>query len=263
MARQLARRRAPADTRPPRRTRREVEEDTVEDEYEDEEVEETPRRGRSSRREPKVTRRGSERVSKRPERDTEGWDAYKSTRSETSSFNSADRFTIDGAGDGLVKFLEDRPFHTLKQHWVERGKGEKKSWTCLGTKECPLDLLGEGSRLLTYFNIVDVDDGAHKYWEAGPQVGDQIADFADSETFAPINQDGLYFEVNKKKDKGGFWQYTLRPVFEDDRAWPDDVEPLTDDELDDALDHLFDRSVAEKPSIQALEAIAAEIEGDE
>src|ERR1039458_730410 len=159
MARQLARRRG-----------RPVEVDTDTDEgYQDEPNEEaeqgggrsgdrTPRRSqsstasrrrspeRASKREPsKPGRAGRERSSSAVGR---GWEASRANRAKSGSFNNLDQLVIPIAPKcATVAFLEEEPFATYNQHWVNEITDGRKSFVCLGEDDdCPLCVIGLGTR---------------------------------------------------------------------------------------------------------------------
>lgn len=190
-----------------------------------------------------------------------GLDGYRNARKESrSNFNSEDEYGIKGEGEGIVKFLQPGSIDVFREHWIEgRGKGKRNSFYCTGDESCPLCEIGEPFRLKVAFNVYDVDAGENKYWICGPQIGDQISDFDDAENTSPISKEGLYFLVEKKKDRKDFWQWKLTAVFEDERAWPDDVEPLDEEELEEAKDNLFDNSVIPRDKLSTLEEIADEV----
>src|SRR5437588_425738 len=86
----------------------------------------------------------------------EGWESYKNNRER--AWNAPDEFEAPNAEKNeksvLITFLDDKPFASYNQHWIER-KG-KKSFTCLGA-DCPLcDILGDRPSTYACFNVVDM-----------------------------------------------------------------------------------------------------------
>jgi hypothetical protein len=167
-----------------------------------------------------------------------GWGAYSKAKetAKKSSFNSEDQLKVED-DPVLIKFLEDQPFESYYQHWVQRGKGKKRSWTCPGEDDCVLCDLGHAVRCLTLFNVIEIADGKHtpKFWVCGKNAGDQVEEMALSKRYSPINDDDLYFEVVRKEADFGY-KYTLNPVRESEL---DDAEVVSDEELDSALGALF------------------------
>lgn len=267
------RRRAEVDS--PRRSR---------DVEPDEREEETPRRGRVSSR-PARGSRDDDDADERPSRNArakskparterssggKGWGSYKEHKASSSSYNAKDELRVPENKSLTLKFLEPYPFYSYREHWVNgRGKGDKKSFVCGGTN-CPLCDVGHDEwRVLALFNVVDLSDGTNKYLTAGPNLADAIEEQADSEDLAPddpddeydednsapvINQPGLYFTVSKKKTKNGFFDHNVNPVWEERLK----VDPLTEEEEDEALDNLFDDSVIYQDKESALRDVADE-----
>jgi len=81
----------------------------------------------------------------------EGWEAAEALlTTETTEFPTDFKFSEEPQ---LVKFLQDRPFATYEQHWIERPKG-KKSFVCMG-EGCPLcEILGDKPRGKFAFNVL-------------------------------------------------------------------------------------------------------------
>lgn len=187
-----------------------------------------------------------------------GMDAARKAHA-TTRFNDADKLTL--AKDGtktLLAFLEPEPFATYQQHFISnRAKGDKKSFTCPG--DCPVCETGEGVRMLFLWNVYDMENGESKYWELGPNAFEQVLEYVDSEDYSPVDQEGLYFLASRKQQKNGFWSYKVDAVWDDDRAFPKSVEPLTEDEREEAMGSLFDDSVVEKVRMSDLEEVADEI----
>jgi hypothetical protein len=190
-----------------------------------------------------------------------GWGAYGKVKeaAKKSSFNSEDQLKIEDEEPHLIKFVEDSPFESYYQHWVQRGKGKKRSWTCPGEDTCPLCSLGHPVRCLTLFNVIEIDGDKHsnKFWVCGKNAGDQVEEMALSKRYSPINDDDLYFEVKRKEAEFGF-KYTLNPLRESEL---DDVEVVSDEELDAFLKNLFESgpNTVEPVDMAGLEECADEV----
>ena len=110
-----------------------------------------------------------------------GWGAATQVMQETSSSFAED--WPPPAGETLGKFLEDEPFTSVKQHWVNEiylAKDGKASFYCLGD-DCPLCAVGHKPRALTFFNFVPLsiagkieDEPSVVALKAGPQLTDLI-----------------------------------------------------------------------------------------
>lgn len=100
-----------------------------------------------------------------------GWGAAKKN---TTSGDFANEFKFDDGVETLVKFLDDEPFASYKEHWIER-KG-KKSFMCLGSNACPLCKVGDIARGKTAFNIAVLsgDEVEVQALVCGPRLLKQI-----------------------------------------------------------------------------------------
>lgn len=170
---------------------------------------------------------------------SEGWDAADALlKVETTEFPTDFRFSEEPQ---LVKFLQDRPFATYEQHWIERPKG-KKSFVCLGDG-CPLcEILGDKPRGKFAFNVLVLsgDEPTVQVMTAPPSLARQIKKAHDDERKGPLDKE--FWEVSRL-GTGPQTQYTLNYVRGRDLAeeWKlslDDVmelvanaEPLTAEEV--------------------------------
>lgn len=190
-----------------------------------------------------------------------GWGNYGKAReaAKKTTFNTENQFKVEDDEPILIKFLQDTPFDTYYQHWVQRGKGKKRSWTCPGEDDCPLCFIKHPVRFLALFNVVEIDGAKHtgKYWTVGPQAGDQIEEFANSKRHSPINADDLYFEVIRKEADYGY-KYTLNPLRATDL---EDEEVVSPTEEASFLGSLYesDRTTIEPVDYEGLEEVAAEV----
>ena len=138
----------------------------------------------------------------------EGWDAADALlKVETSEFPTDFRFSEEPQ---LVKFLQDRPFATYEQHWIERPKG-KKSFVCLGDG-CPLcEILGDKPRGKFAFNVLVLsgDEPTVQVMTAPPSLARQIKKAHDDERKGPLDKE--FWEVSRL-GTGPQTQYTLNYV---------------------------------------------------
>lgn len=212
--------------------------------YEEEaepEAEERPRsvrRGRSDATEEKPTR--SSRSSRNDDDDepddggkgavARGWGAHKRMKeSMPSDFPS--QFTIE-EDEKLIRFLEDEPCATYKQHWCDwMPRGSKLSYTCPGD-DCPIcDEAGDNPDLKTCFNIVDFTDPEFpvvKLLVVGIKVTQLIEKLHTDEKTGPINEG--YYSIGKSGDKKRT-QTNIHPVKERDLEEDWNVAPLSNKDL--------------------------------
>jgi hypothetical protein len=138
----------------------------------------------------------------------EGWDAFDTlVKSETSEFPTDFRFSEEPQ---LVKFLEDAPFASYEQHWIERPKG-KKSFVCIGDA-CPLcDVLGDKPRGKFSFNVLVLsgDTQGVQILTAPPSLARQIKKAHEDERKGPLSKE--FWEISRL-GMGPTTQYTLNFV---------------------------------------------------
>lgn len=294
MGRQLARRRAPVtnydddepedapfdtedDTPRTRRSRRNAEPEPEKPARsrrsrndDDDDDEPAPRRGRSAER----SERGSSRRSRdedddEPRRGRRGRDEDPPKRAkvqakggwDTVETNRANRFSNPGQikvkdKEILFKFLEEEPFASYGQHWVGQ-----RSYTCGMNAEyqkCPLCSIGNPTRYMALFNIIEMDSGENRFWETGPEATKTLMEFNEEQRTSPLNKDGLYFAAKRFKKDNGFYGFKIERVKEDELEDEFEVEPLDDDELDAALDNLFSADVIQVNTLAELRTAAKE-----
>jgi hypothetical protein len=187
-----------------------------------------------------------------------GWGGVRKHREESSSYATNFRVTDE---EVLVKFVDDEPFVTYYQHWLQELDG-RKSFPCIGDN-CPLCEIGDDPRFLAVFNVIDFrdDEPEVKIWEASPQPAGEIEEIAKNTRTSPINRDDLYFAVSKKKGKNNFWSYTILPVKERDLAEDWDLDPLSSSELDALVDKTYDSSVVRIPARDELLKVVEDLDG--
>lgn len=138
----------------------------------------------------------------------EGWEAAEALlTTETSEFPTDFKFSEEPQ---LVKFLQDRPFATYEQHWIERPKG-KKSFVCMG-EGCPLcEILGDKPRGKFAFNVLVLsgEDSKVQVLTAPPSLARQIKKAHDDERKGPIDKE--FWEISRL-GTGPQTQYTLNYV---------------------------------------------------
>jgi hypothetical protein len=86
-----------------------------------------------------------------------GWNAAMALlKPKKSSTDYAPDFKITEQPQ-LIRFLEDEPFKSYEQHWINRAEG-KRSFVCLGA-DCPLcTIAGDKPSARFAFNVVAVTD---------------------------------------------------------------------------------------------------------
>lgn len=180
----------------------------------------------------------------------EGWDAAEALlKVETTEFPTDFRFSEEPQ---LVKFLQDRPFATYEQHWIERPKG-KKSFVCIGDG-CPLcEVLGDKARGKFAFNVLVLGAGEPvvQVLTAPPSLARQIKKAHDDERKGPLDKE--FWEISRL-GTGPTTQYTLNFVRGRDLAeeWKLSQDTVTD-AVATAVSFTADEVVRETPRSELLE----------
>jgi hypothetical protein len=187
-----------------------------------------------------------------------GWGAAKKVMSETSSFTDSFRFPDKDSGEqpALIKFPEDAPFASFKQHWVDEIKDGKRSWACLERK-CPLCARGHQPRAMIVFNVIDIGRGQVMPLEAGPMLAKILENENDGRS-GPLSRP--YWEVYRTGGgKKGKVVYTINAVKARDLA--DDFGLDADEVAATVLEvgeKLLDASWVKFPKQETLQEIAEE-----
>lgn len=180
----------------------------------------------------------------------EGWDAVVALEdAKNSEFPTDFRFADESQ---LIKFLQDRPFATYEQHWIERPKG-KKSFVCIGDG-CPLcEVLGDKPRGKFAFNILVLvgDTVGVQVLTAPPSLARQIKKAHDDERKGPLDRE--FWEISRM-GTGPTTQYTLNFVRGRDLAeeWKLSLDNVTE-QIAAAVPFTADEVVRETPRSELLE----------
>lgn len=223
----------------------------------DDEGDEPPRRSRSrddddppKRRRSRDDDEGKDDNPKRGRREgTRGFASYSSKKRTSSEF--ADEFKPDADKPVLIHFLDDEPFDSYNQHWVDEGNasGKKKhSFVCRddeffpkGDRDCPLCEIGEPARTYTLFNIVDLSNPRKPevvVWRTPTALSDKLERMSREAKTSPLNREDLYFEVTLVKKKNRV-EWDIQAVKARDLEEDFDMEPLTEDEIGEFEEKLF------------------------
>lgn len=271
------------NTRP--RRRREADDEPEDDDRprrgrrsRDEDEDDRPRRGRRSRdEEPEDEdddrprrRRGRDNEDEggsRRRRGTSGFGAYSSKKRASGDF--AKEFKPGENKPTLIKLLEEGPFDSYNQHWINELK--RKSYVCLDDEEyfgadseCPLCEIGEDARTFGLFNILDLSNPRKpevKVWAAPPTVTDKFARASEEKKTSPLNREDVYFEVELQVSGKNKKQWSVIPVKARDLEDDYDIEPLDADELETYSEDLPDdrKAVTKVDSYEDLAEIADDL----
>ena len=246
----------------PRRRRRPRDDDEDDDEEEEDEDDEPRRRTSPSRARASKKDRGGKKgkpKSRTSNRST-GWDGYDKLKSQSSSY--ADKLALTKIrGEVLVKFLDAEPFDFYGLHWFDELSVAKKGWVCLksvGEEDCPGCDLGDRANPNALFNVLVLDDDGDwnlKVIAAGTRLTGQLQGLSEGKG----GLDGPYWSVMAGPKGSGTanFQKVKERDLEDD--W--EIEPLTDDEIDDWLDDAHVLSDVENiPSFKDFKDAVSELE---
>lgn len=130
-----------------------------------------------------------------------GWGAADETRQADSPF--AQKLKVENDKTILIKFIEDEPYASYRQHWIERDG--QKSFTCLADIDpagCPLCAAGHRPSARFAFNVVQLftdSDPALRSYEIGPSIIDQLKNIHQDPRIGPLTKN--YFAVLKTGKK--------------------------------------------------------------
>jgi hypothetical protein len=184
-----------------------------------------------------------------------GWGQARKVRDESSSYANSVKLDKE---DIIIKFLQDEPYASYREHWLDGVKG-KKSHLCiseLDPKGCPLCAIGEKARAKFSFNVAVWDDGwTIKSLDVGVTVFEQLGNFNEDKRNGPLTK--LYWAV-KRTGKGPKSVTNFTPVKEEDLEEEWDCDPLTKSEAKGFK--LYDPSVVTKPSRRDLQELARDLD---
>jgi hypothetical protein len=141
---------------------------------------------------------------------------------------SVRRFTYDEGKETLIKILEDAPFVSFWQHWID-----KKAYTCL-IENCPLCNIGDQPKPVDCFNVIEFTESGPelKLWQCSANPSKAIQSRAEKPRTSPVNREDLYWAVTKTIPANKFAETSLDPVKAEDLKDDWGIEPLTAGQLD-------------------------------
>lgn len=184
-----------------------------------------------------------------PEGVRKGWDGADETAKSGGEGGGVAWLRIEDRVE-LVKFLEDAPLTSYRQHWLESAstEGKARPYLCPGAK-CPICAQGDSPAGYYLFNVLYLSGGAVpevRVLQVNNTAYKNLKEvFADRKTGSPIiDADGVFASV-KKSGKGFQTRTTFTKVKERDLQddW-DEVFEYFDfkdlpDMLDDAMKDLY------------------------
>lgn len=184
-----------------------------------------------------------------------GWANAKSHKEAASPYPS--RLKPDSAGV-VVKFLEDGPYASFRQHWINEIQEGQKAFTCLDgvdPKGCPLCDGGSRSSPQFHFNVALLStDGPAvlKTYNVGPTIFDQLSEYHTDPRQGPLEK---HYWVVKRNKNGNKWTSTFFMQREDELV---DQGYEVPSQADLAGLNLWDESQVRFSSRKELAEIAAQ-----
>ena len=185
-----------------------------------------------------------------------GWGAVDMIKREDANY--AVRLKT-GPDPVLIKFLQDAPYASWRQHWVNRTG--QKSFVCregLDDRGCPLCDAGNRPRPLFAFNALLMERGeepALRSYEAGTRVIATLRNFNDDERQGPLSKH--YWAVSRS-GTGPQTQYNHLLIKERDLKEEWSVSPLSDESLEALASKVYDSDIIRVNTFDELSAIATE-----
>lgn len=177
-----------------------------------------------------------------PEGVRKGWDGADETAKSGGEGGGVAWLRIEDRVE-LVKFLEDAPLTSYRQHWLESAstEGKARPYLCPGAK-CPICAQGDSPAGYYLFNVLYLSGGAVpevRVLQINNTAYKNLKEvFADRKTGSPvIDADGLFASV-KKSGKGFQTRTTFTKVKERDLQddWDEIFEYFDFKDLPDLLD---------------------------
>lgn len=199
---------------------------------------------------PDLDRNAARRVIKR------GWGNVDQTKSADSPY--AQRLKVEDKPI-IVKFIEDEPYTSYRQHWVERAG--QKSFTCIADmhpKGCPLCDAGHRPAARFAFNVILLSpdgDSVVRSYEVGPRVIDSLKNFHQDPRQGPLSK---HYWALSRSGKGPTSQTNHQMVRERDLEEEWDIKPLSEDAIDTLRGQAYDESIVPIPNRKTLLDIAQE-----
>jgi len=189
-----------------------------------------------------------------------GWAAVEETRTADSPF--AQRLKLSEASV-VVKFLEDEPYASWRQHWVKRNG--QQSFTCIADfdpKGCPLCDMGNRPNTKFAFNVVLLASNSApvlRSYEIGPRAIDQLKNFHVDPRQGPLTKH--YWAISRTgKDTTSLTNHQLVKERDLEEEWS--LAPVNEATLKRISSQAYGPEIIEIPNRKSLQSIAIEESGD-
>jgi len=196
-------------------------------------------------------------VSSAPRTIKRGWAAAENTKSASSIYAQNLKLTEDPV---IIKFLEDEPYASFRQHWLSDRKGQK-SFTCIADMEpkgCPLCAMGDRPATRFAFNVALLERNSEaviRSYEVGPRVIDQLKNFHTDPRQGPLTK---HFWAVSRTGKGTTSATHHQLVKERDLAEEWDVTALDESEIAALRAQAYGPEIIQISDYRTLQSIALE-----
>lgn len=196
----------------------------------------------------------------RPRTISRGWAAAENTKNAGSAYAQRLKMTEDPV---IIKFLEDEPYASYRQHWIER-KGQQ-SFTCISDidpKGCPLCDIGNRPATRFAFNVALLERDSEpliRSYEVGPRVIDQLKNFHTDPRQGPLTKH--YWAVSRT-GKGTTSSTNHQLVKERDLEEEWNVDAIAEAELASLRSQAYGPEIIQIPDYKTLKNVAFEEQDD-
>lgn len=186
-----------------------------------------------------------------------GWGAAERVASESNGF--ATKFKLSEEAK-IVKFLEDGPYASFRQHWIDRSGPGQRSYTCIADdpRGCPLCDAGHRASARYAFNVAvlaeDMEPVVNSF-EVGARVFSQLKNYHNDKRTGPLSKN--YWAINKS-GRGSTAATNTNMIRE--RDLPEDwgLDPLTEDQIKVLTKKMYGPEIVQINSYRDLEKVAEE-----
>lgn len=184
-----------------------------------------------------------------------GWGAAEAVKHADSPFAQRLRVAEDPI---VIKFLEDEPYASFRQHWIERPG--QKSFTCIADidpKGCPLCDAGLRPSTRFAFNVILLSNDSEpsvKSYEVGPRVIDQLKNFHNDPRQGPLSKH--YWAVSRSGK--GATSATNHQLVKDRDLEEWGLESLSDLDLKNLRSKTYGPEIIQIPSRKDLQQIVVD-----
>ena len=185
-----------------------------------------------------------------------GWGAVDTIKREDANY--AVRLKT-GPEPVLIKFLQDAPYASWRQHWVNRTG--QKSFVCregMDDRGCPLCDAGNRPRPLFAFNVLLMERGEEQVlrsYEAGTRVIATLRNFNEDERQGPLSKH--YWAVSRS-GTGPQTQYNHLLIKARDLSDECGMEELSEDSLERSLSKAYDADIIRVSTYEEMVALVNE-----